>query len=366
VLQKNQQVLSKSQHSSLAPMAGLDWEDIRIFLLLAEVRSFREVGRVLDRSFRTVQSRFEAFEHALGRALFVRSNNGLVLTPDGAALRQQAEVMYNGARRLAASMANSKDQQRTVRIGCTEGLGSFWIVPRLLELVEREKDIGVYLNCEIAPQDVANLAVDFAIQFELPKDPDLVVVRLCWLHVVLFASQEYVRRHGKPASKSEIDNFNVLEISGAQIWSHALRLDEHAKPKDAFVRFGTNTASAQLIGVKRGGGLTAIPTYSETITTGLVHVAEDWLLTRDVWLVCNRQVKDQPQVRKCIDYIRDVFNPARFPWFRENYIPPAEIRRFIEEHQLQSLFEGYSDYSHLPADPDHELPSDPILDVRVA
>lgn len=360
------QVHSKMMHSSLEPMAGLDWDDVRVFLLLAEVLSYREAARILDRSAHSLRMRFEAFEHTLGRALFIRSNNGLVLTPEGAALREQAEIMCNGARRLAASLANTKDQKRTVRIGCTEGLGSFWIVPRLLELVEKEKDISVYLNCEIAQQDVANLSVDFAIQFELPKNPDLVVVRLCWLHVVLFASQEYVRKHGKPASKADIDNFNVLEISGAQIWSDALRLDEHAKPKDAFVRFGTNTASAQLIGVKRGGGLTAIPTYSETITTGLVHVAEDWLLTRDVWLVCNRQVKDQPQVRKCIDYIRDVFSPARFPWFRENYIPPAEIRRFIEEHALQSLFEGYSDYSHLPADPDHELPSDPILDAKVA
>lgn len=274
--------------------------------------------------------------------------------------------MYNGARRLAASVANAKDQRRGVRIGCTEGLGSFWIVPRLLELVEKEKDITVYLNCEVAQQDVANLSVDFSIQFERPSNPDLVVVRLCWLHVVLFASQEYVRKNGKPMSKAEIDNFNVLEISGAQIWSHALRLDEHTRPRDEFVRFGTNTASAQLIGVKRGGGLTAIPTYSETITTGLVHVAEDWLLTRDVWLVCNRQVMDQPQVRKCITYIRDVFNPARFPWFRKDYIPPAEIRRFIEEHELQALFEGYSDYSDLPADPAYELPSDPILDAKVA
>lgn len=352
--------------STLAPMAGLDWDDVRIFLVLAEVLSYREAGRILERTPGTVKLRFEAFEQALGRALFVRTHNGLLLTPEGAALRQQAEIMYNGARRLAASLANSKDRQRTVRIGCTEGLGSFWIVPRLLELVEKEKDISVYLNCEVAQQDVANLAVDFTIQFELPKNPDLVVVRLCWLHVVLFASQEYVRKHGKPASKAEIDNFNLLEISGAQIWDHALRLDEHAKPKDSFVRFGTNTASAQLIGVKRGGGLTAIPTYSETITTGLVHVAEDWLLTRDVWLVCNRQVMDQPQVRKCIDYIRHVFNPARFPWFRKEYIPPAEIRRFIEEHQLQSLFEGYSDYSGLPVDPEHELPKDPFLDAAVA
>lgn len=363
---KMQQVRSKAQHSAIDPTAGLVWDDIRIFLVVADVCSYREASRILDRSAHTVRLRMEAFEQMLGRALFVRSNNGLALTPEGAMLREQAEVMHNGAHRLAASFAHAKEQKRTVRIGCTEGLGSFWIVPRLLELVERERSISVYLNCEIAEQDVANLAVDFAIQFNRPDDPDLVVVRLCWLHVVLFASQEYVRKHGKPESKAEIDKFNVLEISGAQIWSHALRLDEHAKPKDEFVRFSTNTASAQLIGVKRGGGLTAIPTYSETITTGLVHVAEDWRLTRDVWLVCNRQVMDQPLVRKCIDYVRHVFNPARFPWFRQEYIPPAEIRRFIEEHQLQSLFEGYSDYSHLPADPSHELPIDPILDGQVA
>lgn len=353
-MSKSHHLGSKSAHSAPRDLDDVNWNDVRVFLALAEVRSFREAAKILDLSIKALRARLEAFERQLGWKLFLRSARGLELTPEGVALRQNSEEMYNGARRLMASLSQPKHAKRSVKIGCTEGLGAFWIMPRLLELVEREHNLNIYLNCETSVQDVANLAVDFAIQFERPTNPDLIVTRLCWLHVVLFASKGYVEKHGRPRSKAEIDHHNLLEISGAQIWSHALRLDEHEKDRDEFVRISTNTASAQLIAVKRGGGITAIPTYSETITHGLVHVAEDWILTRDVWLVCNPQVMDQLMVRKCINYMKHVFDPARFPWFRQEYIPPAEIRRFIEEKNLQSLFEGYSDYTNLPPDPEHD------------
>lgn len=328
---------------------GISWDDVRNFLVLVETKSFRTAARVLKTSPRVVRQRLDALETQIGQAVFTRSQRGLELTSTGAALSRDALEMSNGAKRLMASIGRPKCAVRNVRVGCTEGLGAFWIMPRLLELVRQERSLNIHLNCETAAQDVANLAVDIAIQFEKPTDPNLLVSRLCWLHVVLFASRGYVERFGKPATKADLDRFNVLEIAGAQIWSHALKLDEHERDREEFVRISTNTASAQLIGVKRGAGITAIPTYSETITTGLVHVAEDWCLRRDVWLVVNPQVVDQLQVRKTINHIRRVFDPTTYPWFREEYIPPAEIRRIIEAKGLQSLFEGYSDYGDLSA-----------------
>jgi DNA-binding transcriptional LysR family regulator len=327
---------------------GMNWDDIRVFLVLAEERSFRKAAKRMNQAPRAVRARIDAFEQQVGRLLFTRAKLGVELTPAGIEIRQAASTMHHGARRLLASFTKSTKTIRTVNIGCTEGLGAFWIMPRLLELTETEPGLNITLNCETSVQDVASLAVDFAIQFDPPNNPDLIVTRLCWLHVVLFASQRYVTRHGAPQTKAELGNFNVLEIAGAQIWREALELDSYARDRKEFVRFTTNTASAQLVGTSRGGGISALPTYTETLTQGLVHVAQDWVLRRDLWLVCNPNVVNHPHIRKCIEYVKRAFDPARFPWFREEFIPPAEIRRFIKERGLMTMFEGYSEYSDIP------------------
>jgi DNA-binding transcriptional LysR family regulator len=325
----------------------MNWDDIRVFLVLAEEGSFRKAAKRMNQAPRAVRARIDAFEQQVGRVLFTREKLGVELTPVGIETRQAALTMYHGATRLLASLNKPPKTIRTVNIGCTEGLGAFWIMPRLLELTDAEPSLNITLNCETSVQDVASLAVDFSLQFDPPNNPDLIVTRLCWLHVVLFASQRFVKRYGAPRSKAELGNFSVLEIAGAQIWREALELESYAKDRREFVRFTTNTASAQLVGTTRGGGISALPTYTETLTQGLVHVAQDWALRRDLWLVCNPRVVDQPHVRKCIDYMKRAFDPARYPWFREEFIPPAEIRRFIKERGLMTLFEGYSEYADI-------------------
>lgn len=351
-MQKGAHLRSYETHQPFAPENDLNWDDVKLFLVVAETRSIRTAAQRTRHSPKAIRLRIEAFEKQLGATLFNRSARGVELTSVGETVRESAATMLHGARHLTSAYAHASKTIRTVKVGCTEGLGAFWLLPRLLELSETFPGIRVRLNCETAAQDVASLAVDVAVQLDRPTNPDLIVTRLCWLHVVLFASKRYIARYGRPAAHAELSKHRVVEIAAPQIKSEALELDKFDRDPKEFVPISLNTASAQLIAATRGAGVTALPTYTETLTHGLEHVAPDWVLKRDVWLVCHPYVAEQPHVRKTMDWIKRSFDPARYPWFREEFIPPAEIRRFIDERELLTMFEGYTEYADLPTDAD--------------
>src|SRR5580693_6254902 len=81
--------------------AHMNWDDLRVFLAVARAESLargaRELG--LDRS--TASRRIAALEAALGAQVFLRTREGLRLSPAGARVREHAERMAADARTLA-------------------------------------------------------------------------------------------------------------------------------------------------------------------------------------------------------------------------------------------------------------------------
>ncbi|TCR68351.1 LysR family transcriptional regulator [Bosea sp. BK604] len=345
-MSKSPNPMLESHHSNLTVGADINWEDIRIFLKVAEVRSFRTAAAQTGYSPKVVTARINALEHQIGAVLFNRDARGAELTTAGTVVRERANLMLASAQSLRALCDRRQPIRRTVKVGCTEGIGTFWLLPRLIELSESYPGIHVQLDCETRPRNVKTLDVDIAVQLDRPEvDPDLKIVRLCSVHVVLFAAQRYIEKHGKPERRADLVDHNVLEIAGAQIRSEALELDKLGRDPREFVNLSLNTASAQLVAAKHGAGITAMPTFTVTLTDGLVHVAEDWALRRDVWLVFHRQAAELPHVRKTIDWIKQAFDPNRYPWFRDSFVKPGEIATITRDRETRAVREGYDQYA---------------------
>ena len=121
--------------------------------------------------------------------------------------------MLQQARMLAHMSQKKKPGLRTtVRVGVTEGIGTFWLIPRLVDLYTRHPGIQIDLRCEMKAPDISALEVDLAVQLDRPTDPNLVVTRLGWLHIVFYASKGYVSQHGAPSTKDDLPNYSFIEL----------------------------------------------------------------------------------------------------------------------------------------------------------
>jgi DNA-binding transcriptional LysR family regulator len=87
--------------------------------------------------------------------------------------------------------------------------------------------------------DVSRLEADIAIQFDKPDNPDLIVTRLGRLHVYPFASQDYERTYGIPASIADIKHHRIVQQVAPQ-------LDESAPMADAARTMGLRGYAAPL------------------------------------------------------------------------------------------------------------------------
>src|ERR1700750_1032262 len=110
-----------------------DWDAARIFLGGPRCGSFRSAAERLGLSINAVRRRIDDFERQTGATLFTRDVHGTHLTDEGALVVSAVERMEAASfdlLRASDSVANTLSGE--VRVAITEGLGTFWLAPRLV------------------------------------------------------------------------------------------------------------------------------------------------------------------------------------------------------------------------------------------
>src|SRR4051812_26010041 len=89
----------------------------------------------------------------------------------------------------------------TIRCSITEGLGTFWVIPKLVEFNRANPYSVIDLQCTMSVSDVGRMESDVSIQLVRPTNPDLKVVKLGRFHLHL--RRATVPRHVRHASEYE-------------------------------------------------------------------------------------------------------------------------------------------------------------------
>src|SRR4051812_19431510 len=121
------------------PIGNLtDWDAARVFLEVVRCGSFRSAAERLDLSINVVRRRIDDFERQIGATLFTRDVHGTRLTDEGSMVVSAVERMEAASfDLLRASNSVTNTLSGEVRIAVTEGLGTFWLAPRLVEFQQR-------------------------------------------------------------------------------------------------------------------------------------------------------------------------------------------------------------------------------------
>src|SRR2546425_6710541 len=196
-------------------LGGLtDWDAARIFLEVVRCGSFRSAAERLELSINAVRRRIDDFERQAGATLFTRDVHGTHLTDEGAVVVSAVERMEAASFDLMrASSSVTSTLSGEVRVAVTEGLGTFWVAPRLVEFQRSYPNILVDLHCAMRSADVLRHEADVAIHLSQPASLDAKLVRLGRMHLMFFASQKYIDTYGAPKTAEELIKHRlVLQI----------------------------------------------------------------------------------------------------------------------------------------------------------
>jgi len=189
----------------------MDWDKLRVFHAVAQAGSFTHAGEALGLSPSSISRQIATLEESLGVTLFHRHARGLQLTEQGETLYDVAKEVFTRLAMAETMVSEARDRPSgPLRITTTIAFGSAWLTERLREFIERYPDIQVTIIVSEDELDISMREADVAIRIGKPQQPDLVQRKLIAMTHGLYASPDYLRRHGTPHNFKDLDNHQLI------------------------------------------------------------------------------------------------------------------------------------------------------------
>lgn len=247
-------------------MDRLDWDKLKTFHAAAESGSLTAAAETLGVSQSAVSRQIAALETDLGVALFHRHARGLLPTEPGQKLFEIAHHMAASAALAEARIKESRDQPSgDLRVTTTVGLGALWLTQHLNDFVASYPDIRLHLLLDDRELDLTRFEADVALRPWEAKQADLIQRKLFSASQSLYASHEYVARHGAPNSVGELADHPLI-LYGAGAASPMIQADwaayidrERNNPREA--RLTVDNLLGVMKAAAAGAGIAGLPDY---------------------------------------------------------------------------------------------------------
>ena len=291
----------------------MDWDKLRIFHAAAEAGSFTHAGDALNLSQSAVSRQVSALERDLQTPLFHRHARGLMLTEQGEDLFRTVQDVISKLDATRSRLTDSRERpQGELRITTNLGFGTGWLTPRLRGFLDSYPDVKIKLMLTDDDLDLGMREADIAIRLREPAQPDLIRRRLFTISYHLYASQDYVREHGKPQTLEELDRHRLLSLSFAGATFLADNLNAHLSmgrgaknPRSA--AFSVNNIPALYRAVVDGIGIATLPDYLVDQSNNLVVLMPQTVTPElEVFFVYAEEMKNVARVQVFREYLVDV------------------------------------------------------------
>lgn len=293
---------------------ALDWDKLRVFHAAAQAGSFTHAAETLHLSQSAISRQVSALEHDVGVPLFHRHARGLVLTEQGEMLFRTAHDVLMKLESIRSRLLETKDHPTGVlRVTTTVGLGTGWLTDRTKEFLDLYPEINLQLVFTNEELDLTMRQADCAVRLRQPQQPDLIQRRLFTVHLHVFASKDYIERHGAPKSVADLDRHRIITfgepvpnyLAGLNALETVGRPDGEKRPSVLQINDLMSIRKA----VKRGVGIAMLPDYMSGKDSGLVPILEELEgPSFDTFFVYPEAMKNQAKLKAFRDFM---FSKAR-------------------------------------------------------
>ena len=278
-----------------------DWENQRAFLAVLRHGSLSAAARALDVAQPTVRHRLAALERSVGTALFTRSPSGLAPTEAARQLGPHVEAMAAAAFGRAAS-ADAGTASGTVRITASEVIGAEVLPPLLASLQCDHPGLAVELHLSNRTEDLLAQKADIAVRMVQPSQAALVVRRVGSVQLGLFATAEYLARHGTPGTLTDLARFGMI---GPDREHQDLRAFRNAglDPERLTWVLRTDSHLAHLPAIRAGIGIGACQVAIARRHPELVRVVPAFAPGLETWIAMHEDLRLVARVRVTFDHL---------------------------------------------------------------
>ena len=285
---------------------GINWDNLRLFLSVVRAQSAQEAARRLNVDHSTITRRLHRLEKELGTRLFERTSAGHVMTAAGHRLLEHVERIESTVALLDEDIGgDSQMLTGHVRLGATEGFGSFFLAPHLSHFCDRHPAITVELLVVPRFINLSQREADLAINIERPISPTQVTSKLAQYRLQLYASTRYLAHHAPIRCQADLAEHRLFGYVDELSFSPELRYLESIAPM-ARTPLRSTSIVAQYSAVREGQGLAVLPCFLAAQCHELVPVLPAEIdLIRTFWITAPSERRELARVRALWDYLRE-------------------------------------------------------------
>ena len=285
----------------------------RVFVRVAEARSFSAVAREMGTTQPAVSRQVAALEEHLGARLIQRTTRSLALTEDGRDLLGHARRVLDSVEEAEASVGRRHSMPGgLVRLGSSSTFGRLFVAPRMSRLLERYPELAIELRMSDSLSDLVAEGIDIAIRVGTVQDSSLVARKIGSSRRVAVGSSACIAAYGEPQHPSDLERLPCIIFTGAAAPAE-WRFDGPDGPLVVNVsgRFRTDNGEAVREAVLAGLGFAVLPIwfFGTELTDGrLQPVLTGWESPASaISAVYPTRRNLAPRTRAVIDFFLDEF-----------------------------------------------------------
>ncbi|MBK9001223.1 MAG: LysR family transcriptional regulator [Myxococcales bacterium] len=184
----------------------IDWDEVRLFLAVAESGSLSAAARSLRTTQPTVSRRLADLEARLGEPLFARGAEGATLTSFAEHLLEPAKQMAEWATVVERTAESVDAEPRgVVRVTAPPGVAADVLAPAAAALRSELPGIRLEVISTVSYLDLSRREADLALRTQVATQRDLVTVASIHFDAVPFASREYAAKLPRRAKLADVD-----------------------------------------------------------------------------------------------------------------------------------------------------------------
>ena len=289
----------------------MDFNEIAVFVKVAQLGSFSAAARTLGLPVSTVSTRVARLEKRLGVTLLQRTTRRIRLTEAGAAYFRHAATGFDHVAEAesAVSVATGEVKGR-LRVTAPADFGDILLARLITQVRTAHPGIDIELVLTDHYLDLVAEGVDVAIRAGALRDSTLIAKKVgvaCWAP---FASPDYLASAPPLSRPQDLRRHRCVQFTplGQEAWilyaakgSVNVPMRGHLLVND----FGVVRALARM-----GEGVALLPTYFAGVSDGaggLTRVLPDWHARADpVHLVYPHQRFVPPRLRAFVDVAAEV------------------------------------------------------------
>jgi DNA-binding transcriptional LysR family regulator len=281
------------------------WDLYRSFLAVLRLGSLSAAARSLGLTQPTIGRHITLLQQSLeGRALFTRSQTGLLPTEAAHLLRPHAEDMAAAAAAFVRlGSGNRQDTAGVVRLAAADVMGVEVLPSILSEFRSQFPATVIELSLSNEMADLLRRDADIAVRMVRPRQKALLAKRAGKVALGFHAHRRYLERYGYPERLEDLARHTLIGFDRALPFANLLKAMPVPVSRELFA-FRCDNDLAQLAALRSGFGIGVCQAGIARRDPDLLPLlTKQFKVEMEIWIVMHNDLKRSSRMRVMFDHL---------------------------------------------------------------